>query len=71
MKSGNRSSVVFSVMVFGLLTLASAHTGEDDFSHHTMMGGYGGVIFGWMFGLLVVVALVLLIVWLIKEIQKK
>lgn len=38
-----------------------------------MMGGaygYGGMIFGWLFGALVVVALVLLIIWLVKQIQK-
>ncbi|PJE81101.1 hypothetical protein COU58_04280 [Candidatus Pacearchaeota archaeon CG10_big_fil_rev_8_21_14_0_10_32_42] len=38
-----------------------------------MMSGYGwGMgIFGWLFGLLVLIALILLIFWLIKQIQKK
>ncbi len=37
-----------------------------------MMGsyGYGGMFFGWAFGLLTLVALILFIVWLIKQIQK-
>ena len=66
------------------LSFVSAHTGEDLGEHHEgcgmmggMMGGmsgvygYGGMFFGWIFGLLVLVALVLLIMWLVKQIQKK
>ena len=36
-------------------------------------GGYGGgaMLFSWVFGLLVTTALVLLIMWLIKQINKK
>jgi len=38
-----------------------------------MMGGYGysgvGAVFGWIMMILVIVALVLFIVWLIKQIQ--
>lgn len=33
--------------------------------------GYGGMLFSWLIGLLVVVALVLLIYWLIKQVSKK
>ena len=39
----------------------------------SMMSGYYGVgwgLFGWLFSILVIVALVLLIIWLIKQIQK-
>ncbi len=64
-----------------LISFVSAHTGEDEYAHHGMMGdmygmmsgtwGMGGSFFGWIFMLLIVVALVLLIVWLIKQIQKK
>lgn len=38
-----------------------------------MYGSYGSgmMLFGWLFSLLVFVALILLIVWLIKQIQKK
>ena len=66
------------VLVF--TSFVSAHTGDDDYMHHGMMGdmygmmsggfGYGGMFFGWIIGLLFVVALVLLIIWLIKQIQK-
>jgi len=39
----------------------------------SMMYGYFGsgmMFFGWLYGLLVLVALVLLIVWLFKQVQK-
>ncbi len=61
----------FMSLVFSLVSVA-AHTGDDFYGHHSMMGYTTGMgIYGWIFMLLVVVALVLLIVWLIKEIQKK
>ena len=62
-----------------LISFVVAHTGEDDYAHHMaggmmgnwMMGGYGtGWFFGWLFMTLTIVALILLIVWLIKQIQK-
>ena len=64
-------------MVVFLAGFVSAHTGEDDFSHHGMFGmmsgsyGMGWGLFGWVFNLLILTALVLLIVWLIKKIQEK
>ena len=61
-------------ILLSLVTTVLAHTGENEFAHHSMMGGvygYGGMFFGWVFGILVLVALVLLIFWLIKQIQKK
>ena len=38
-----------------------------------MYGGYGGgmMFFGWTFMILVSIALILLIIWLAKQIQKK
>ena len=33
--------------------------------------GFGTIFFSWIFSILVIVALILLIVWLIKQIQKK
>lgn len=68
-------------VVFSLISFASAHTGNDEFDHHGMMGGlygmmsgnwgYGGMFFGWLINLSVIAVLVLLIVWLIKKIQEK
>ena len=67
-------------LVFFVLTLlvsltgfVSAHTGDDDSAHHSMMGlyGYGFMwLFGWIFMILILVALILLIMWLIKQIQR-
>jgi len=65
---------------FGILaalgSFVAAYTGDDDYGHHMggMMGenfGYGMMFFGWVFWILVIVVLVLLIAWLIKQLQKK
>ena len=58
------------------MPLALAHAGDDYYSHHEMMSGFCGGIwgmsfFGWISMLLAIVALVLLIAWLIKQLQKK
>ena len=46
--------------------------GTSGYGFGGMMSGFGSMwIFGWLFMTLVIVALVLLIVWLIKQIQKK
>lgn len=66
-----------SVFVLGLvnisLVLADGVDGCFGDFGGMMDGGYGFSLmgFGWLISLLVVVALVLLIVWLIKLIQKK
>jgi uncharacterized membrane protein len=69
--------IIFSfIALIFLISFVSAHTGDDDFGHH-MMGGVVGTgmwgmgIFGWIFMILIIVALILLIIWLIKQIQKK
>ena len=64
---------------FFLLALANpimAHSGDDSYGHHSMMGGYGGNMggiwfFGWIFMLLIIIALVVFIVWMIKKIQQE
>ncbi len=66
---------ILSILV--LISFVSAHTGDDNYGHHMMgnvigMNGMWGMgIFGWIFAILILVALVLLIVWLVKQIQKK
>lgn len=70
--------ITLTLMTFVLLTSVMnflvAHTGENESAHHYMMGGtYGWWImgfFGWIFMILIIVALALLIVWLIKQIQE-
>jgi len=60
-----------------LLTIAPimAHSGEDQYGHHSMMSGYwGGInsmwIFGCIFMILGTIALVVFIVWMIKQTQQ-
>jgi len=57
----------------GLISVVSADVGEGCNMYGMMAGsyGFGGMFFGWIFGILVVVALILLIFWLIKQVQKK
>jgi len=65
------------ISIIGFVSLVSAHTGNDAFDHCStgfapMMSGtfgFGGMFFGWIFSALVLVALVLLVVWLIKQIE--
>lgn len=63
---------------FGFVGFVSANVGDSDVEHYSMMGNmmtghYGvyGMGFGWLMGLLFATVLVLLIVWLIKQIGKK
>ena len=61
-------------MILVLLSFVSAHTGDETFGtcmFGGMMGGMGGGFFMWILYILVIVGLVLLIAWLIKQIQKK
>jgi hypothetical protein len=59
------------------LALVSAHMGDYD-NYYSGMGsmmygsyGYGGMIFAWLTGVLFIAVLVLLIIWLIKQIEKR
>ena len=71
----NKMKKISLALITGfLISFVSAHTGDDLSAHHDMMGwsswGFGMGLFGWTFMILVVVALVLLIVWLAKQIQE-
>jgi len=71
-------TLIFTSFFF-LLALANpimAHSGDDTYGHHSMMGGYwGGIngmwVFGWIFMLLIIIALVVFIVWMVKKIQQE
>ena len=70
--------ISLTLLFISLIGFSSAHSdgeyyGMMDGMYRMMSGnyGYGLGIFSWLTGLLVIVALVLLIVWLIKQIQKK
>ena len=67
--------IISNVLLLFLMSFASADA-LDGFGCGTwnMMSGAYGMgfgIFGWLFSSLILIALVLLIVWLIKQIQKK
>ena len=74
MKKDN-TILIIALVVLGLLLLGSFGFGGMMSSSNLgygMMSGFGGMwIFGWLFMILIVVALILFIVWLAKEIQKK
>jgi len=69
--------IFFGLVLMFLVSFVSAHVDDDDFGHHMMgnvvygTGMWGMGIFGWLFMILIIIALVLLIIWLIKQIQKK
>lgn len=78
----NKSFGIFVMLSFlSILLLASpvlAHVGDDDYGHHMMMGsfcgsnaGYGMGFYGSIFMILTLIILVLIIIWLYKQIQKK
>ena len=73
---------LFNLLMMALIviTLASAQTyncpmGGSGFGGFgsMMYGGYGtgAMLIGWLIGLAVLVALVLLIAWLVKQLQKE
>lgn len=65
--------LVFPVFL-ALIQTVLADAGDESCGMGSMMYGnfgFGPMIFGWVFGLLVLIALVLLIAWLMKQIQKK
>lgn len=62
----------FFALFFSFLYFASAQTADFACPYgYGMMAGYGtfGLLFGWIFSVLVIIALVLLILWLIKQLQ--
>ncbi|MCF7910524.1 hypothetical protein K9L16_02525 [Candidatus Pacearchaeota archaeon] len=80
----NKFLLSFGLVFLFILSgnLLSSHTGEDYFEHH-MMGSFtgsymdfdhmnwGGNIYLWIIGVLIIVVLILLIIFLIKKIQDK
>lgn len=70
--------VNLALLFTALFPVISAHADDGDYGmmdgmYHMMSGsyGWGWGIFGWLIGFLIIVALVLLIIWLMKQIQKK
>lgn len=76
MENNNNLIVGIIITVAVFLLLGMFGFGGMMGGSYGMMGnwgyGFGGMwIFGWLFMILIIVALVLFIVWLIKRIQKK
>ncbi len=61
-----------SLLLFAFIGFTSAYINEG-YGGYPMMGRYssGGMFFGWIVGLLVIAVLVLLIIWLYKQIRNK
>ena len=65
------------LIILGAIVLALLFTGVGYGGYGGMMsmmyGNFGGgmMFFGWLYGILILVALILFIVWLAKQIQKK
>ena len=74
MKMKNETLIL---VILGAVVLAFLFTGVGFGGYGGMMdmmyGGFGSgmMLFGWLYGILILVALVLLIAWLVKQIQKK
>lgn len=72
----NKTILSIVVIALSLISLGFVSADVGDFGCPMMGGMYGGygvgiMLFSWSFAILVLVALVLLIIWLIKQIQKK
>ena len=64
---------LIGLLILVLVSLAGFVVADGDRGMGGMMSGsYGSgmMFFGWIFGLLVLAVLVLLVVWLVKQIQK-
>jgi uncharacterized membrane protein len=70
MKKDTNNWVIGILVLIAVLFLISSLTGSFGTGMTGMMGS-GFWFFGWIFMILVTVALVLLIMWLIKQLQKR
>lgn len=74
MKNENTLLIVIGVII-AVFLIGGLGYGMMNYNYgYRMMGGYYGYgmgVFGWIFMILVAIVLVLLIVWLIKQIKKK
>jgi len=76
MKMKNET-LIWIIIAVALLVFVFGGVGLSYGGYGGMMGmmygsyGSGMMLFGWIYGLLILVALVLFIVWLVKQVQKK
>ncbi len=73
----NMKNETLILVILGAVVLTLLFTGFGFGGYGGMMGmmygGYGSgmMFFGWIYGILIFVALILFIAWLVKQIQKK
>lgn len=68
---GKMKGLLIMPAFLSMITTVLGHTGEDESNHHMMDGMMsGGQGYGWLIGILGIVALVLFIIWLIKRIER-
>ena len=73
MKNETLTGILITVVVFLFFLFGGFGMGFGNYGGMRMMYGnygYGMMFFGWLYGILVFVALVFLIVWLAKQIKK-
>ena len=72
----NNETIVWVIVIVAVLVLIFGGVGMGFGGYGGMMGmmygtyGSGMMFFGWLYGVLILVALVLFIVWLARQIQK-
>jgi len=71
-----KKEILFWGVLTSVLSFVSAHAGDNNgvAGSHGIMGnfaGWGMGFFGWVFSALIIVALIFLIIWLFKQIQKQ
>ena len=72
----NNETMVWVIVIVAVLVLVFGGLGMGFGGYGGMMGmmygtyGSGMMFFGWLYGVLILVALVLFIVWLARQIQK-
>jgi chromate transport protein ChrA len=68
-------TIIIVAIIIGLFIVFTPNMMQNSYSQYSMMswmfGGFGFMwIFGFLFMTLIIIALILLIVWLIKQLQK-
>jgi hypothetical protein len=70
-------TLIWTIVIIALVVLVFGGFGISSYGGYSgmmsmMYGNYGSgmMFFGWLYGILILVALVLFIIWLVKQIQK-
>lgn len=72
MKIRKKDLIIWIIVIVGLFLLFGLFGfGRTGYGMMGSVYGSGMMFFGWFFGALFIIALVLMIIWLFKQIQKK